>query len=60
MGTLYIQNKSDSDIMELLALDGVHVMATLQPGQFVEVKSKPGTSVTPFIVRQFDAKRGQQ
>lgn len=52
MGTLYIQNKSDSDIMELIALDGIHVMATLTPGQFVEVKSKPGTAVTPFIVRQ--------
>ncbi len=57
MGTLYIQNKSDSDIMELIALDGIHVMATLSPGQYVEVKSKPGTIITPFIVRQKEAQR---
>lgn len=57
MGTMYIQNKSEGgEILELLALDGVHVMATLTQGQFVEVKSKPGTALTPFIVRQKEVK----
>jgi len=51
---IYIQNKStQGEILELLALDGIHVMATLKPGQFVEVKAKPGTNITPFITRQF-------
>jgi hypothetical protein len=52
MGSIYIQNKSDSDIIEFMGLDGINVLATLEPGKFIEVKSKPGTALTPFIVRQ--------
>lgn len=52
-GTIYIQNRSNSgEVLQLLNLDGIHVMATLQPGQFVEVKAKEGTALTPFIVKQ--------
>lgn len=58
MGSMYIQNKSDSgEVLELIALDGIHVMATLTAGQFVEVKSKPGTALTPFICRQKDLQK---
>ena len=57
MGSIYIQNKSNNDIIELIGLDGIRILATLTPGQFVEVKSKPGTALTPFIVRQKEPQR---
>jgi hypothetical protein len=51
--SIYIQNKStQGEVLELLALDGIHIMATLTPGQYVEVKAKDGTAITPFITRQ--------
>lgn len=57
MGKMYIQNKSeDGSVLELMALDGIHILATLTQGQFAEVNSKPGTALTPFIVRQKDPK----
>ncbi len=52
MSKLYIQNKSDKEFFQLLNLDNVGVLATLAPGQYVELKSNEGKMVTPFIVRE--------
>lgn len=58
MGKMYIQNKSEhGEVLELIGLDGIHVLATLTAGQFVEVNSKPGTALTPFICRQKEVKK---
>lgn len=52
MSEVYIQNKSQTETIQLIALDGVTIFATLAPSQFVNIKPKPGTKITPFIIRE--------
>jgi len=57
MSLLYIQNKSENEVVEFLKLDGVTVLGVLKPGQFVEVKTPPGKKIDAFVIREVKDKQ---